>query len=516
MLMIARDGQHHSLWQDTSFGLNTQSAADRQPYDVIIAGGGITGITTAWVLQQAGLKCLVAESHTLGFGTTGGTTAHLNTLMDTPYSTIINNFDVDAARHIARGAEDAIRLIQSNINQYHIECGFETCEAFLFAQNKEQEDELASIADACAQVGIKTEYRNGIPVPLSFTKALAVLGQGKFHPLRYLQAMAQLFVNNGGVIKEHCRVTAVQEEDANVNVETDQGIFQARHIIYATHTPPGINLLHLRLAPYRSYAMAVKLADAETYPNDLAYDMYDPYHYYRTQQVDSDRYLIAGGEDHKTGDNDNTEASFRRLESHIRTHFNVASITHRWSSQYYEPTDGIPYIGVLPGHSDKFLVATGFGGNGMTYGTLSAQVLKSIIIKEEHPLINIFSPGRIKPIAGFKNFASHNLHVMKSLASKLFSHEHLDGFADLANDDAKVISVDGKNVGLYKDEQGGLHAVHAACTHMQCTVAWNGTEKSWDCPCHGARFAVDGTVLTGPADRDLEYINVELVEAHKA
>jgi glycine/D-amino acid oxidase-like deaminating enzyme/nitrite reductase/ring-hydroxylating ferredoxin subunit len=512
--MISRDGAHHSLWQDTSFELSSETAASRQPYDVIIVGGGITGITTALVLQQAGQQCMVLESHTLGFGTSGGTTAHLNTLMDTPYQTIIQNFDADAARHIARGAEEALQLIQTHVDQYHIECGFEHCEAFLFAQNKEQEDELASIAEACQQVGIDTEYRNEIPVPLSFTKALAVMGQAKFHPLRYLQAIAQLFVHNGGVIRQHCRVTAVKEEDVNLNVETGEGIFQAKRVIYATHTPPGINLLHLRLAPYRSYAMAVKLS-TDRYPTDLAYDMYDPYHYYRTQEIDGQYYLIAGGEDHKTGDNDNTDASFRKLESHVRTYFNVESVTHRWSSQYYEPTDGIPYIGVLPGHSDKFLVATGFGGNGMTYGTLSALVLKSIIMKEENPLIALFSPGRVKPVAGFKNFAAHNLHVMKSLVSKLFSHESLDGFADLANGDARVISIDGKNVGVYKDEQGGLHAVHAACTHMQCTVAWNGTEKSWDCPCHGARYAVDGTVLNGPADRDLEYMNVELLEAHK-
>jgi len=512
--MISRDGAHHSLWQDTSREVNTQAAIDQAVYDVIIAGGGITGITTALVLQQAGLRCMVLESHTLGFGTTGGTTAHLNTLMDTPYSTIIKNFNADAARHIARGARAAIDLIQAHVHQYNIDCGFESCEAFLFAQNKEQEEKLAAIADACAQAGVETQYRNNIPVPLPFTQALAVPGQAKFHPLRYLQALAQRFIENGGIIRERCRVTAVHEEEQIVNVDTGQGILQARHLIYATHTPPGVNLLHLRLAPYRSYAMAVKLA-TDRYPENLAYDMYDPYHYYRTQQIDGQNYLICGGEDHKTGDSDNTAAAFLKLESHVRAYFDVEAITHRWSSQYYEPTDGIPYIGVLPGHTARVLVATGFGGNGMTYGTLSALVLKSIILKEAHPLIDVFSPARVKPVAGFKNFATHNLHVMKSLVSQLFSRESLDGFADLAHDDARVISIDGKHVGVYKDERGGLHAVHAACTHMHCTVSWNGTEKSWDCPCHGARYAVDGTVLNGPADRDLEYINVELLETQK-
>jgi glycine/D-amino acid oxidase-like deaminating enzyme len=236
--MNLRDGAHHSLWQDTSIELKPRSAADRKPYDVIIAGGGITGITTALVLQHAGLQCMVLEAHTLGFGTSGGTTAHLNTLMDTPYSTIIKNFDVETARHIARGAEAAIRLIQTYVDQYQIDCGFEMCEAFLFAQNKEQEDELASIADACTQVAINAAYRNHIPVPLPFTQALAVPGQAKFHPLRYLQTLAQRFVQNGGVIQEHARVTAVTEEEQIVNVETGLGIFQAKHIIYAAGYQP--------------------------------------------------------------------------------------------------------------------------------------------------------------------------------------------------------------------------------------------------------------------------------------
>lgn len=512
--MISRDGQQTSLWQNTTFGLKSQLTEPRQSFDVIIAGGGITGITTALALQQAGLQCLVAESHNVGFGTTGGTTAHLNTLLDTPYNTIIKNFGLEQAQLIARGTEAAIAHIETLVGQYHIACGYESCAAFLFAQNGDQEKELNAIADACLQVGLSAELRNSIPVPVGFTKALSVPGQGKFHPLRYLQALAQLFLHHGGTIYQECRVTAVQEEDLLLNVETTRGLFQSKRIIYATHTPPGINLLHLRLAPYRSYAMAVKLASG-LYPKDLAYDMYDPYHYYRAQEIDGESFLIVGGEDHKTGEQDPAEVPFRKLESHVRTHFDVASIAHRWSSQYYEPADGIPYIGVLPGHSDKFLVATGYGGNGMTYGTLAAQVLKSLIMNEPNPLIEVFTPSRVKPIAGFKNFATHNLHVLKSLVTRFFSPEHLNGFADLAPGEGRVIEVDGKNVGLYKDEQGGLHAVHAACTHMQCTVAWNSVEKSWDCPCHGARYSADGTVLNGPTDRDLEYMNIELVEAQK-
>lgn len=508
--MTSRDGQHISLWQDTTVPLNREPDSFRKNTDVIIVGAGITGITTALMLQKAGKQCMILEAHTIGYGTTGGTTAHINTLLDTPYPAIIKNFDLDKATLVARAAENAIRCIEENVTEYQIDCGFERCSGFLFARDEQQEKELQDIFKACQQVGLPVRTETEIPVPRDFTRALSVSGQAKFHPLRYISALAQEFKYLGGVIVEQCRVMNVTEEKNLVNVETGAGMYQCQHVVYATHVPPGINLVHLRYTPLRSYAIAVRLASGN-YPEDLAYDMYDPYHYYRTQEIDGEPYLIVGGEDHKTGDNTNTEACFNRLESHVRKHYTVAEITHRWSSQYYESMDGLPYIGILPGKSDRILVATGFGGNGMTYGTVSAQVLKSIILKEESELISLFSPSRIKPIAGLKNFTSHNLDVLKEVMSKIFSSGDVNSLADIAPAEGKVLTIEGRKVGIYKDEFGSVHAVSATCTHMGCDVSFNQTERSWDCPCHGARYSVDGRVLNGPADRDLEYMNIEMI-----
>ncbi|HET9053604.1 MAG TPA: FAD-dependent oxidoreductase, partial [Cyclobacteriaceae bacterium] len=430
------------------------------------------------------------------------------TLLDTPYPVIIKNFGENNARLVAHGADQAVAHIRENIARYHIDCGFESCNAFLFAQNEKQNNELQEIIEGCKTVELPVTEDTLSPVPIPFTRVLRVAGQAKFHPLRYIEALAKEFIATGGVIIENERVTGVSEKSHILNVETERKMFQCGQLIYATHVPPGINLIHLRYTPLRSYALAATLAD-DHYPQHLAYDLHDPYHYYRTQKIDGIHYLIAGGEDHKTGEDVNTEARFNALEAHTRKYFNVKEVTHRWSSQYYETTDGLPYIGILPGNSGRILVATGFGGNGMTYGTLSAFVLKSILFSEENPLISLFAPSRIKPIAGFKNFVAHNTNVLKEVVSKFFSSGPEQSFADIAPTEGKVMEVDGKKIGVYKDEQGSVHAVHAACTHMGCTVTWNQTEKSWDCPCHGARYSVDGTVLNGPADRSLEYINLQ-------
>jgi nitrite reductase/ring-hydroxylating ferredoxin subunit len=252
----------------------------------------------------------------------------------------------------------------------------------------------------------------------------------------------------------------------------------------------------------------VTLANGD-YPEGLIYDMYDPYHYYRTQEIDGEKFLIVGGEDHKTAHEENTEACFRRLEAHTRNHFEVREIVYRWSSQYFEPVDGLPYIGHMPGQPGRILVATGYGGNGMTYGTVSALLLRDLVLGKENPYTKLFDPNRIELIAGFSNFVKENIDVLKQFVSaKLGSKEELLSVAGLAPGEGRLVKFEDHSVALYKDEAGNLHAVNPVCTHMKCNVSWNNAERSWDCPCHGARYDIDGKVLTGPADRDLERIEL--------
>lgn len=292
-------------------------------------------------------------------------------------------------------------------------------------------------------------------------------------------------------------------------MDTTAGTVKAAALVWATHIPPGINLLHFRAAPYRSYAIAVTL-EYDDYPVGVAYDMYDPYHYYRTQEVDGKKYLIIGGEDHKTAHEENTEACFNRLVAHAKTYFAVKDVAFRWSSQYFEPADGLAYIGHLPGNPDNVYVATGYGGNGITYSHIAARVLTDLIVTGHSEYKDLFSPGRIKPVAGFAAFVEHNAGVVKEFVAKRIAVNKIEGLSELAHGEARVVKYEGETVALYKDEAGGLHALNPVCTHAKCVVGWNSAEKSWDCPCHGARFNVDGEVLTGPARKGLE--KVELAE----
>lgn len=502
---MKRDGSNLSYWQDTSHLNGHMAEVQQQDYDVIIIGAGITGITTGLMLQKAGKKCLILEANTIAFGTTSGTSAHLNTVLDTPYYDLISNFGKENAILTAKAAEEALNIIFSNVQQFGISCDLAHCDGFMYASNEDEEKELKKMYDSILEVGLQTTYVTEIPGPMEMTKAIKFGDQGRFHPLEYLIALLNEYIKIGGKIQERTTVKEINEEDNRQRITVDNGQnYVADAVVYATHTPPGTHLLTFKLAPYRSYVMGFQLEDEHQYPDDLIYDMQEPYHYFRKATYQNKTILLVGGQDHKTGQHNNPEFNFVELEAFVRKHYAIREVVYKWSSQYYDSTDGLPYIGYFPGKKSKQqFVATGYSGNGMIFGTLSAKIIADLIINGSSEYEKLFSPGRIKPIAGFSNFISENFDVAKHLITDRLSVEKIDGLVDLAKGEGKIVDYNKHTLGLYKDDAGKVIAVNAVCKHAGCIVQWNNTEKSWDCPCHGARYAPNGDLLTGPATEGL-------------
>jgi glycine/D-amino acid oxidase-like deaminating enzyme/nitrite reductase/ring-hydroxylating ferredoxin subunit len=504
---MKRDGNTISCWQNAPEYRPLNSYQPGTEYDVAIVGGGITGITTALLLQRAGRKCVVIEARKIGFGTTGGTTAHLNTIVDTPYYTIIKNFNERSAELVYQGTLEAIEQVRKNVSTYKISCTFEEKTGYLFSPRKELDRQLQKIVDSSQRIGVEIDYTDHSPLPVPFTSVAHFSGQAQFSPIEYVYALAKAFEEAGGVIMQDNPVREVKEEGL-LQVHTERGTIQSKHIVYATHTPPGVNLLHMRLVPWRSYAMAVRIRGE--YPDALVYDVEDPYHYFRTQSIEGVPHLIVGGEDHKTGHEENTKKRFRQLEAYVRNYFDVEEIKYKWSSQFYETADGLPYIGHYPMHpNENFWVATGFGGNGMIYGTLSAIILRDLIVTGKSDYAKLFDPNRIKPVAGFKDFVSNAAEAVGNFIKKPFNAEKIEELAALAPGEGRIIKYEGEKIAIYKDEQGVHHVISPTCNHLGCSIAWNSAERSWDCPCHGSRYNPDGEMITGPATRDQEKLSVE-------
>ncbi|MBK1438422.1 FAD-dependent oxidoreductase [Parapedobacter sp. ISTM3] len=505
---LARDGILSSPWQ-TSAVIQAQRGGredrvETKVWDVLIAGGGITGLTTALLLQEAGIACVVAEAHHLGFGTTGGTTSHINTMLDTPYSTIESDFGAEGAELVGSAARAGRDLIARNVSTYQIACDFEYKDGILFAQTEEEVAQLDKIYEASQRAGVAVERVATIPLPLPFMQAIKYTEQAQIHPLSYLYALADAFVKQGGVILEKTRVEDTVHKDGIHHVQTSAGVVRAQQLVYATHIPPGLNILHLRCAPYRSYVLGVQLSSSN-YPSELAYDMQQPYHYFRSHHINGKPYLIVGGADHKTGHGD-PHAAFQDLEVYTRKHFHVSSIDYRWSAQYFEPADGLPYIGKLPGGDENTYVATGFSGNGILMGSFSGLLLADLILGRESPYEKLFSPQRIKPIAGFANFVKENADVAYRFVADRVATERLEALVELAPDTGAVVNYDSKQIAVYKSAAGAVIALSPVCTHAGCIVTWNDAEKSWDCPCHGGRYDTNGRVLTGPPRKDLAIV----------
>lgn len=503
---MRRDSLTRSIWQEEP-SIKVKRTGPDSEFDVIIVGGGITGISTGLKLQQKGINCLIVEPNNVGYGTTSGTSAHLNTVLDNPYTDIIDKFGLENAKHVAINAKKAIRLIKENIKKYQIDCDIEDKKGYLFAEDEDEAKTLDKIKESIDSVGVGAIYVNEIPVPVPFINAISFKNQGQFNPIKYLNGILKAYLEAGGEIVENAKFINYEKVEDEINVETSIGNFNCDHLVFATHIPPGLNILHFRCAPYRSYVIGMKLKNEADYPDAVVYDSQEPFHYFRTAEGKSGKYLLVGGNDHKTGHKENDEDNFDDLIKYCKKYYQIGKVTHKWSAQYYEPADTLPYIGKLPG-KDQVYVATGFSGNGMIWSTLSAEIIRDLIFEKDSKLAKIVDPGRIKPIAGMVNIVQENIDVAKHFIMDRFNTEDIQSLTMLETDEGMMVDYEGRKVAVYRDKNSKVHALNPVCPHAKCIVQWNKTEKSWDCPCHGARFDVDGKLLNGPAISDLEKIDI--------
>jgi len=505
---LARDGKNKSPWQSGLANLaDTLNYNSEKIYDCLIVGGGITGITAALLLQQSGKNTIITEARTIGFGTTGGTSAHINTFADTTYTEAESAFGEDGAKLFAGAVNDGLGIISDNVKRYNIDCDYAIKPGYVYAEDDDQEKQLQDLFDGTTKVGVAIKYVDKVHVPIPYQKAVELDGQAQFHPLKYLTALAEEYLKAGGIILENTFIDNVESKDDVHIANPDKESIKAKSVIYATHMPLGINLFNAECAPYRSYVLGVKLKNDADYPDALVYDMQEPYHYFRTHSVEGQPLLIVGGNDHKTG-HDNPEQAFADLESYVRQYYNVASVDYKWSSQYYVPVDGFPYVGQIPLHAKGIYCATGYNGNGMMLGSISAAILTDIILEKDNPYAELFSTKRVKPVDGFMEFVKENADAAYRFVADRFKIENTESLDVIKPGNGQVVECDGKKVAAYRDDDGTIHAVSPVCTHTKCIVHWNGGEKSWDCPCHGARFDVDGNVLNGPAMHNLEKIDL--------
>lgn len=495
-----------SLWTATTEPTRYNALKGRIDVDVAVVGAGITGLTAALMLQEAGKSVALIERSHIATGETGHTTAHITAILDTPYHQIIRNFGRNKARLVAQSHQAAIRHIENWTHEFNIDCDFIRLPAFRYT---EADDSIKNVRElhrelnALEEVGIEASFTDKTPLPFLTNGALRIEHQAQFHPRKYLLALARRFEEKGGLIFEKNQVTQTHEGKP-CRLHTENGEVVAKDVLFATNTPISDRFfLHTKLEPLRTYAMALKLK-RESPSLGLFWDMADPYHYIRWQ----DDLLIVGGEDHKTGIETDTLARYAKLEEYCRSHFDVASIEYRWSGQILDPVDGLAYIG-RDSFSRHFYVASGYMGNGMTFGTLGGWICSDLILGRKNQWASVYDAKRIKPRASLRSFISHNKDYPICMLKDRMTAPEATSIDQVARGEGKIVAHEGKKVAVYHDDTGAIQALSPVCTHMGCYVHFNNAEKTWDCPCHGSRFGTDGRVLNGPALSALEPVAIK-------
>ncbi|MEP7217808.1 MAG: FAD-dependent oxidoreductase, partial [Bacteroidota bacterium] len=348
------------------------------------------------------------------------------------------------------------------------------------------------------------------PIPSFNTgSALCFPNQAQLHPLKYLGGLAAAIERAGGRIYTGSRADRVSG-GKRAGVETvDHVMIDADAVVVATNTPfNDLLVIHTKQAAYRTYVIGLQVATGSV-PRGLFWDTADPYHYIRLQRSDNGPYeiLIIGGEDHKTGQEDDPAARFGRLEKWARERFSMAGeVEFRWSGQVLEPVDGLAFIGHNPVDDDNVYIITGASGNGMTYGTIGGMIITDLIMGREHPWASLYDPGRIT-LRAVGDFLREGANTMMQYADWLKGSQ-VDDYAEIKGGSGAVVWDGVTKVAVYRDEQGKAHGCSAICPHFGCVADWNDLEKSWDCPCHGSRFDPRGRVINGPANTDLEPVEL--------
>lgn len=497
-----------SLWHATASVPSYPPLQTDETADVVIVGAGLTGLTAAVLLAREGRRVIVVEARRIGSGVTGGTTAHITAILDTRYHTIASDFGDDGAKLVADSQLAAIDQIGMLVRDYEIDCDYQRLPGYLYTEKQSDVEMLTQEYEAMKAAGLPVSMQAQPDLPFPIVQAIRVEDQAQFHPLKYLNALAQVATRLGCAIYEQSKVVKIEDNEDGVRVETEGGSVSAGAVFMATHVPPGLNVVDTQVAPYRSYVIACKTAGQ--YPDGLYWDTEDPYNYTRAYRHNGEQWLIVGGKDHKTGQNDDTNERFAALEAYAREHFAVESISYRWSAQVYEPVDGLGYIGLSPG-ANHYYYATGYSGNGMTYANVAARLVTDLILNHENPYQDVYSPARIKPVASAADYVRENVNVFSRLIGDRLKRE-ANSFDDVAPGEGKVIRMEGKQIAVYRDADGTVHALSPVCPHMKCIVGWNTAEQTWDCPCHGGRFAADGTWLEGPPMHNLETLNLNQPE----
>ncbi|MCU9614234.1 FAD-dependent oxidoreductase [Caldibacillus lycopersici] len=491
-----------AYWLDSVKVPSFPSLTEDLEVDVAVIGGGISGITTAYLLLQEGLKVALVEADTLLNGTTGHTTAKLTAQHGLIYDELIQHFGEEKARLYYEANQEGMELVKTIIDKHNIECDLSLEDAYVYAQDESSIQKIEKEMKAYEKLGIAGKVVEKTPLPFDVLSAIIMNKQAQFHPLKYLQVLVQELEKMGGYIYEQTTASKVELEEKPKVILRNGHSITCQYVISCTHFPfHDEGFYFARMYQERSYVVAALTE------KDVAEGMFinaeQPTRSIRYTPYNGKKLLLFSGDHHKTGHGVPTHKHYENLQTFAENTFGVSEFVYRWSAQDLSTLDKVPYIGYITNTNKKILVATGYRKWGMAHSAIAALMFRDIIMDKENKYLDLYTPSRFESDPSVKKFLKTNADVAKQLIQGKIERP-TKTVQDLKNDEGSVIQFNGKRAGAYKDPNGKVFVVDTTCTHMGCEVKWNSGERTWDCPCHGSRFDIQGDVMEGPAEKPLK------------
>jgi glycine/D-amino acid oxidase-like deaminating enzyme/nitrite reductase/ring-hydroxylating ferredoxin subunit len=485
--------------------------------DVCVIGAGIAGLTTTYLLTKQGLTVALVEALGIGSGETGQTTAHI-AVPDDRYWHIEKTLGRLAARQVADSFGAAADLIETTTRDESIDCDFERVSGYLYSCAKDPAEQLRKELEAADRAGVRVSWQDRLPIPtVAAGPCLNFADQAQFHSLRYLVGLTHASTRRHASIYCDTRALGIEERENGIVVKTPHGKISAAAAVVATNVPFNDRVtIHAKQFAYQTYAVGAPVKRGSL-PRVLIWDDDDPYHYVRLARMDDARdLLIVGGADHRTGQNDDPEASYRQVDAWLRERFPMAGpLAYRWSGEVMEPLDGVAYLGRNPGSRNVYVI-TGDSGNGISHATVGAMLVSDQIMGRSNAWESVYDPSR-KAVREALHFVREQANVAAQYFDWVAGSEWTP--AALGAGEGAVVRHGLRKLAVFRDEDGALHCHSAICTHLGCVVRWNQLDRTWDCPCHGSRFSAYGSVLHGPAVSGLASIDedewLRIVEAQR-
>jgi len=505
--MKPESGKTESIWMGTFNVPSFTELKSDESCDLCIIGAGITGLTSAYMLLKSGKSVIIVDDGNIGGGESSRTTAHITNVIDDRYYIIERLHGEETARLAAESQTAGIDLIEKIINENNIECDFTRLSGYLIFKPEEKAGVLELEFDACKRAGINVKIASAPPyAKFGDYPCLEFPNQAEFHMLKYLDGLARAITSMGGKIYTQTHIKKITGGSPAIAETKEKLKISARDIIVATNSPVSDYVaIHTKQAAYRTYVIGVSIPK-DSVPHALYWDNEDPYHYIRIYKQQKNDILIVGGEDHKTGQDDETEHRFNNLIKWTTERFPMAEhVEYKWSGQVLEPFDGLSFIGKDPENPEHIYIATGDSGMGITHASYAAILLDDMINGRENKWSEIYDPKRIT-LKAAPEFLKEGFNTAIQYIDLITPPEYSDE-KEIPAGTGAILSFGTDKMAVYKDTKGKVYKFSALCPHLKCVVEWNKTENTWDCPCHGSRFEATGKVINGPALADLKPIN---------